>query len=814
MSLINLASKTNNDIIDQQPFNFKNHFPQPLIIKANSQVCLTHFYHFRDDGYYRITSQNNVIAYMIANFRNNSGYRYATLKTSRYTGEELAVEIARAMNSVILQENYLWSCAFTNGNPLANPPEVDKFVISFTNITTPANKKGGIWTSNKNSNNTGTLVIVNNDANNQVSTIQNNSNTETDTNTLYGSAILDKGILLHEGVFRIKDLGFTGIANEFDQDLKIHQFNTGLIRNAFSAENNINVNNSFDNEIGDILIQSENYDLIFSNLQQRQGTTSIDVPNGKVQIERRTITDTDLEGIFNETDKFSFEIYRTSATTQNGHDFVIRMLKSIDGGANYVAITDGTGGNASGDGRPVIYTQTINTVVYTSLIYSTRGIPDGTGGIVTNPTNGKSSGTNNRAVTRYAPYKPFISIDGGQKNISGIELNDEEATLATFAENSGNTGTDGNVVVNNVYVMTFSTNTTNGYDYTWAITDSETAIYAGIGSAVVEDYAFKQSTTNPYVFDVYADNNTAIASATKIGDWTFDPFTTAIGASTLAITALPIDPLHFKGDVDGLPVPKTTNLVVKCDGIFNTQGNVPTLFSGESVTPFKHGHSNHNEKHHTDLSFGGESGVNLGADLSMASQLILGRLTQDDIDDNDANPPKLDNNTAGGSLGATIGFGENIIANNDATLSFSSDITPIKIAGDDTLHISIPELTNVKSQEGETSNIGKTIKVVPKSVFNVNNDNGALSYNSPYEDWIDINNGEQLDLNELTIQIRKPDMTLATSLQPTTRATIKIRENPLKLQEKANNEMVNKMASLMTQSQMTDQNLVVKYTGS
>ena len=45
MSLINLASKTNNDIIDQQPFNFKNHFPQPLIIKANSQVCLTHFYH-------------------------------------------------------------------------------------------------------------------------------------------------------------------------------------------------------------------------------------------------------------------------------------------------------------------------------------------------------------------------------------------------------------------------------------------------------------------------------------------------------------------------------------------------------------------------------------------------------------------------------------------------------------------------------------------------------------------------------------------------------------------------------------------------
>ena len=103
---------------------------------------------------------------------------------------------------------------------------------------------------------------------------------------------------------------------------------------------------------------------------------------------------------------------------------------------------------------------------------------------------------------------------------------------------------------------------------------------------------------------------------------------------------------------------------------------------------------------------------------------------------------------------------------------------------------------------------------MPKSVFNVNDDNGVLSYNSPYEDWIDINNGEDLELNELTIQIRKPDMTLATSLQPTTRATIKIRENPDKLREKANNEMLTKMSQLMTQSQNTDQNLVVKYTGS
>ena len=308
MSLINLASKTNNDIIEQQPFNFKNHFPQPIVIKPNSQVCLTHFYHFRDDGYYRITSQNNVIAYMIANFRANSEYRYASLNTGRFTGDELAVEIARAMNDVILQENYLWACAFDAGNANANPVELDKFTISYSHVATPTNPKGGIWTEIKNSDSTVSPIISNDDTDNNKTTIQNSNNTERAT------AILDKGILLHEGVFRVLGLGLTGSGESFSEAMRIHDVDIGLIRNAFSSAVNSNPNNAFNHEHGDIHIKCEDlgagdYQVVFSNLQHRQGTTSIDSPNGKVQVERRVINDDDFNGMFDENDLFGFEIY-------------------------------------------------------------------------------------------------------------------------------------------------------------------------------------------------------------------------------------------------------------------------------------------------------------------------------------------------------------------------------------------------------------------------------------------------------------------------------------------------------------------------
>ena len=57
MSLISLSSADENNIVSQQPFNFKNNFPQPIIIKPHSQVALVNFYHFRNDNFCRLNKQ-------------------------------------------------------------------------------------------------------------------------------------------------------------------------------------------------------------------------------------------------------------------------------------------------------------------------------------------------------------------------------------------------------------------------------------------------------------------------------------------------------------------------------------------------------------------------------------------------------------------------------------------------------------------------------------------------------------------------------------------------------------------------------------
>ena len=96
MSLINLSSKTNsrNDILQQAPFNFKNFFPQPIIIQPKSQVCLTSFYHFRTKGFYVVNTNNNVIGYCFGD-RQYNNVMYATLQVGLYNGTELVTEIQR-----------------------------------------------------------------------------------------------------------------------------------------------------------------------------------------------------------------------------------------------------------------------------------------------------------------------------------------------------------------------------------------------------------------------------------------------------------------------------------------------------------------------------------------------------------------------------------------------------------------------------------------------------------------------------------------------------------------------------------------------
>jgi len=639
------------------------------------------------------------------------------------------------------------------------------------------------------------MFIINNDTDNNNSVLSHRG-------TGRASAILENGIRLHEGLAKFVGFGLEGEGTSFTNAFKPHISTCGLVRHTLSSPSNANPFINFNPFQGDILVDiginvdDGQYKIIVSNLVQ-QGGGGISSPNGRKQEERRVIDAVDLDAMFDTTDRFGFEFLRTSATTQRGHDFVVRMLKSTDG-TNYAAMADGVGGNNALDGRPNIYSQTINGVAYTSLIYTTKGIPSGVGNaVIDNPNTGKTTASINRGIVKYAPFHPFLSLDQNSAYITGTDLHGQQITLQTEAENNTNTG----AVADSVYSMLIANHTTNGYDYKLNISSAETTPLAGNSSAQANGMVLKQNPADPLEFVVYLNDTVSIVGATSIGTLTYDPFTDNGIYSFTLTSGFTLNPLGFKSGF--VAVPKSTPITVGCSGKFNLLGNKPTLFNGEILDMTKHANAIHNEALHADNS-DATTGVSLGADLPLASTLLLGRLTQDDINGNDQNPARLDGNTRGGSIGSTIGYGENVLQNDNATFNFVGNIAPIKLAGDDTLHISIPELTGVKSMEGENENVGKTIKVIPKSVFSKSDDNDALTYDANFEDWIDINNGETLYLNELSLQVRKPDMTLATSLQPTTRASIKIREDPTKQAERLQAQMMEKMSEMVTQSQSTN----------
>ena len=156
-----------------------------------------------------------------------------------------------------------------------------------------------------------------------------------------------------------------------------------------------------------------------------------------------------------------------------------------------------------------------------------------------------------------------------------------------------------------------------------------------------------------------------------------------------------------------------------------------------------------------------------------------------------------------GTAFKVLGFSEAIIANDDASFDFVSDTKPFLQMDESSIHISIPELTGVISYEGEAENTAKTIKVIPKNEFTESSTSEAMTYTAPFEEWIDINNAEPLVLNEMTLQVRKPDGTMATNLKPITRATIKIQEDPEVKKLQAQREMIEAMSANRTQAQNT-----------
>lgn len=789
MSLITLSSKSKDDIIQQAPFNFKNHFAQPIIINPNSQVALLNFYHYRDDGYYRITSSNNIIAFAIGT-SDQCGYHYARVVSNRYdSGSDLAVAITNALNTALVQQNYTFSVAFVAGNSQANPIVFDKFTISYDHVAAP-NSKGGLWSRLENEPDNG-LIIVNNDTDNNESTIQPKAGqlfTDPDS-----TAMMRRGELTHEGTYEVK--GIAKLGNTFIIS-ELTPCSFGLVRNSFSKLGNTNPVANFDQEFADLKIDvvtlaGGDHQIVVSSLQQRQGTTSIMSSNGKLQKERRKLTKNFINENFNNEDLMGFKI----SVISTNRSALVQLLKSTDGGVTYVEVPDDTGTNA--DGKKNVYTQTVGGTVFSGLIYNSQGVNDGSGGAAIQQRL-------NLIAPKYAPFIPFAGVDADRKVVTGATM-DNALFRTQFATETQN------------FTMKCDHNAAGklpAYSFAFVTESTQTVDGSVTSQNLNNNGLFKDpADTRGLTFKIHSDSSVAPTAGNLLGTLTLSSVTDQQGTKLLGSLSGYIGGQDLVVEFSTLPVITGEAWKLKTSGVFNH------LLKDSQFTSLglerNNNTSNHDESIHETQ---GELGVKVGVDLPASSTFLLNRIQQADLvtqqgkPDPTGAPSFLSGDLPSGTIGPTLGFKENVVHLLDTVLSLEGDAETTKISSDQNIHISIPELSGVKSFEGESNNTAKTIKVLPKNEFTSNDDTGSMTYSSNYEDYININNAEHLQLNELTVQVRNPDGTMAISLQPTTRATIKIREDP-SVKEDKRFEM---MASMISQRQDTGKDLVqgMKFVGS
>ena len=780
MSLISLSSSSKDDLVQQSPFNFKNHFPQPLIIKPNSQVALLNFYHYRDDGYYRINSHNNIIAFALGDAR-VVGYHYAKVESGRYDdGTALAAAVVTALNNAVVQQNYAFTATFTQGNPTANPVQFDQFAITYDNVTAPASK-GGSW-SKLAGESQNELQITNNDTDTGESVIEAKVG-----QTVEASGMMLRGELTHEGTYRafgISKVGSNdGSAVTLDSNL-LRGCNIGLVRKQFSKLNTGNPQADYSSEFADIKVQvksdpatANEHSITVSTLKQRQGSTNILAPNGKVQQVRRVIDDAFIDANFKNDDLMGFEF----AVISTSRSVLVRLLKSTDGGITYTYMAESADNNT--DGAKNVYDQTINGFNYTGIIYNSNGVLNNAG-------TGVIAGTlsANLITPKYAPFVPFINMDNDGVVISGAEF-DNCKLFSTFADATFNFVME---IKNDLVGLNAALD--YGFDIFTAAQDNGPVRDTDIFDCGIKKNLFD---TRGFLYDLHSSSTNAPTAANKIGTMTFS--SSADGTSgTCIFTGLDVSP--FTMTINPLPVLSFTPWKMYLSGVFNhTLQNSQVGAGGEEITNTT---STHDESTHTET---GDPGIKVGADLPTRSTILLNRINQADVTAGAAAPSRLTNDLPSGNIGPTIGFRQNFISNNTVTTTITGDAETTKISQDNNIHISIPELSGVKSFEGEANNTGKTIKVLPKNEFTSNDDTGSMTFTANYEDYININNAEELRLNELTVQVRNPDGKMSIALQPTTRATIKIREDPRIREDKR----MENLARNLSQRQDTGRDLTV-----
>lgn len=565
-----------------------------------------------------------------------------------------------------------------------------------------------------------------------------------------------RGVLVHEGRLEVQDISYdanAGTAYTFG-DTTI-----GMVRDIISSFN-LNSNLSFVPEIQDVGIKLGS-DIEISIAQQNTGVPQ-GAPNWIAGVLKRTIPNAVHQQWFGITPvdpqsvRFKFNIILTQVSKRA---LVTVESSAIGSPPIYSAVPNDAGGNDP-NGNPYVATKTVDGINYQGVIWDSADADF----------QDNQTAVQNLIQTKRCPYLPTISFEGDTQTASLIAL-DSSAQWENTA-----TGAD--------FTMSVYTGV-NGFLYVLERVSDGMDWYMGANSLNVYD------TWNN---DVDPNINPADGTFSQV---TLGDLASGWSFTNLNVTLTPANDLTYITDFN----------VLKAGGIFNPF-NRPVGLGGEAkIEEHKRLEIESNREQSPD------DDLKVGADMSKTSGLWLRALTADDVANNAGVPLYLTRvSEASGNIGLTIGSNRNVVTATTSTGQniFESDQKPQQTAKDNTLHISINEFPNVKSYEGGKSNIGKSLAIIPREEFSSGEDNGSLVYVANFENWVDMNNKE-MAINQLSMEVRRPDGTIATDLRPDTYAVIKIRQDPTERELQAKQEqfdmLAEKLASAVQSGQILSQDL-------
>lgn len=756
MSLIILNSQ------QQNPANFQNHFPQPIEVKPHSQVCLLKFIHFREGNLITITQNNNRLWFLLGSLGNDAR-RLVLLDTGSYTDNALAQEIQNKMNDVLQQQNYTFYATVVRTGTVG----FTQIQISFASVPTPR-EKGGTWIDFYDDD--AVMEIRNDDIDGHSSIII----PKTYPSSVKLSAFMYRGILTHYGTYEVADIPYSNNPLTFgdrSEDFAPTFIPTeiGLIRKRYSNPNEIDLNLKFDSGLQDIRVAFTSEGKIIVSSAQFGVPTTVPIYKQLAEIPQNIVeqiaTNITIKNVVIAT---RWKVQITMVGSQRR--FIVQLLYSEDYGKTY---------NYPANIPGYVSFVEIDDVDYNGVIFVGTATP--------------SAG---QFQTKNAPFIPTLTTlstdfdenpvahdEFGCPNLASVDL--------TFINNSNETldfaPIDGGGGLNEYEGSVFDANLNLLHEYKLTgnvVGDNRLQFaYTEIGGA-----------RDTGTFD-YDCDNVSFTQTTNDGrtvNWDLQNPTAPSGFAFIQT------PPQFL--VDGVFNTTTPNLLRTATHLGITEGELLDRHSAE-----------------TGNDTTAEEGTTLGSDLQKQAVLYLRKLQHDDLVANPAvvKQAMIDNPEQSGNCGSTIGAVNNLykIAQSAGATIFTSDI-PLQKEGKETfLHISIPELQGVKSYEGKISNVGKTIAVIPRDELTSSTDEGAdnrYCYVSHLENWIDINNGNTLNLNQFSCEIRSPNGILLEDMLDSSVVVMKIRQDPA-IRQMEHQEKVMKMLLPQT-GQILSQNL--QNTGS